>query len=108
MTDIADLSAFVLSRLDDDAARYEQGVLPQLDEAERRGRLRILRAGETEGRLLLAPGPVQAPDERVPVPFPEKSAYLRKEATDQQDPNLLGLVASVYDTHPDWQENWRP
>jgi nucleotide-binding universal stress UspA family protein len=106
--DTAVLSEFVLARLDEDQERYEQEVLPQLDEAERRGRLRILRSGETEGQLLLVPGPAEAPGERHPVPFPEKAAYLRSEATGGRDRNVLGLVASVYDTHPDWRERWRP
>jgi hypothetical protein len=61
------LRRFVLERLDQDEQRAEQGELPFLDQAERRGRLRIVRAHE--GGLL--------------------------------------LLASAYDTHHGWQEEWR-
>ena len=102
-----DLSDFVLARLADDERRLETGELPHLDEAERRGRLRIMRTDDQQGLLLIA-GPVQAPEERVPVPFPEKAAFLRAEAHRQHDKAMLGLVASAYDAHPDWREDWRP
>ena len=102
-----DLSGFVLARLADDERRFEAGELPHIDEAERRGRLRIMRSDAQQGLLLVA-GPVQAREERVPVPFPEKAAFLREEAQRQHDETMLGLVASVYDAHPDWRENWRP
>jgi hypothetical protein len=106
MSDIGDLSDFVLARLDDDERRFHAGELPHIDEAERRGRIRIMPTTDRSG-LLLAADPVQAQEERVPVPFPEKVAFLRDEARSQQDKNMLGLIASVYDTHPDWREEWR-
>jgi hypothetical protein len=102
-----DLSGFVLARLADDERRFQAGELPHIDEAERRGRLRIMRTDDQRGLLLVA-GPVEVREERVPVPFPEKAAFLREEAHDQQDAAMLGLVASVYDAHPDWREDWRP
>jgi hypothetical protein len=107
MTDVGELSRFVLSRLDEDEERFNRAVLPHLDEAERRGRIRVTRAGGDE-RLLLVPGPAEAPEDRIPVPFPEKVEFLRREAEAGGDPATLGLLASVYDTHPDWQERWRP
>jgi hypothetical protein len=102
-----DLSSFVLARLADDEQRLRAGELPHLDEAERRGRLRIMRTDDQQGLLLVA-GPVQAREDRVPVPFLEKAAFLRKEVHRQHDEATLGLVASVYDAHPDWREDWRP
>jgi hypothetical protein len=51
---------------------------------------------------------VQATEDRVPVPFVEKAAFLRREIHHQHDDTMLGLVASVYDAHPDWREEWRP
>lgn len=102
-----DLSGFVLARLADDERRLAAGELPHLDEAERRGRLRIMRTDDQQG-LLLVGGPVQAREERVPIPFPEKAAFLRQEADRQHDEATLGLVASAYDAHPDWREEWRP
>ena len=101
-----DLSGFVLARLADDERRLEAGELPHIDEAERRGRLRIMRTDDHRG-LLLVGGPVQAMEERVPVPFAEKAAFLRREIHHQHDETMLGLVASVYDAHPDWREQWR-
>jgi hypothetical protein len=100
------LSEFVLARLDDDERRFEAGELPHIDEAERRGRIRIMRSDDGNG-LLLAADPVEAREERAPVPFPEKAAFLRREARTLQDDDMLGVVAAVYDTHPDWQEQWR-
>ncbi|MFC4003740.1 hypothetical protein ACFS2C_10215 [Prauserella oleivorans] len=102
---MTELTSFVLARLDDDERRYEDGVLPTLDEAERRGRLRILRSDDAQG-LLLLPGPVQAAEERVPVPFPEKAAYLRREIREHGDGDTARLIASVYAAHPDWREDW--
>ncbi|HKS53202.1 MAG TPA: hypothetical protein VJS67_15150 [Pseudonocardiaceae bacterium] len=102
-----DLSGFVLARLADDERRLEAGELPHLDEAERRGRLRIMRTDDQQGLLLVA-GPVEAREERVPIPYPEKAAFLRQEVHREHDKAMLGLVASVYDAHPDWQEDWRP
>jgi hypothetical protein len=102
-----DLCGFVLARLADDEQRLRAGELPYLDEAERRGRLRIMRTDDKQGLLLVA-GPIQTQEERVPVPFPEKAAFLRAEAGRQRDKAMLGLVASVYDAHPDWREDWRP
>ena len=104
---MSDLSEFVLARLDEDEKRFEAGELPYLDEAERRGRIRIMRANGDTG-LLLTSEPVQTREERAPVPFPEKVDFLRREAEDLQDKDTLGVVAAVYDTHPDWREEWRP
>lgn len=98
-----DLRTFVLDRLAEDEARAERAELPLLDEAERRGRLRFLRADE--GGLLLVPGAAEAPDEQVP--FAEKAALLRDELTAGTDESTLRLVASAYDTHHGWQEEWR-
>jgi hypothetical protein len=103
---MSDLNDFVLARLDDDEKRFKAGELPYLDEAERRGRIRIMRASGGGG-LLLAADPVEAREERAPVPFPEKVTFLRREAQTRQDKDVLGLVAAVYDTHPDWREEWR-
>ena len=75
-----DLNDFVLDRLADDERRFEAGELPYIDEAERRGRLRIMRTDDHRG-LLLVGGPVQATEDRVPVPFVEKAAFLRREFT---------------------------
>ncbi len=99
--DLDQLSAFVLARLDDDERRFNAGELPYLDEAERHGRIRIMYATQGEG-LLVAADPVETPEERVPVPFPDKVAFLRAEARVMRDPDVLRLVASVYDAHPDW------
>jgi len=101
------LSGFVLARLADDEQRFQAGELPHIDEAERRGRLRIMRTDDQRGLLLVA-GPVEAREERAPVPFPEKAAFLRDEAHRRHDEAMLGLLASVYDAHPDWREDWRP
>jgi hypothetical protein len=98
-----DLRTFVLDRLAEDEARAERAELPLLDEAERRGRLRFLRADE--GGLLLVPGAAEAQDEQVP--FAEKAALLRDELTAGTDESTLRLVASAYDTHHGWQEEWR-
>lgn len=104
---MTELSEFVLARLDEDEKRFESGELPFLDEAERRGRIRIMRSSDGAG-LLMAADPVPAREDRIPVPFPEKVEYLRNEARIHQDEDMLGLVAAVYDTHPDWQDHWRP
>lgn len=101
MADLDDLSAFVLARLDEDERRFDAGELPHLDEAERHGRIRIMYAEQGEG-LLVAADPVEAREERVPVPFPDKVAFLRAEARVMRDPDVLKLVASVYNAHPDW------
>ncbi len=105
--DMDDLSDFVLDRLADDERRFGAGELPYIDEAERRGRLRIMCTDDHRG-LLLVGGPVQATEHRVPVPFAEKAAFLRRGIHNQHDETTLGLVASVYDAHPDWREEWRP
>lgn len=102
---MTELTNFVLARLDDDERRYEDGVLPALDEAERRGRLRLLRSDDGSG-LVLLPGPVQVAEERVPVPFPEKVAYLRREIREHADADTARLIASVYAAHPDWRGDW--
>lgn len=103
MTD--DLTAFVLARLAEDETRFNAGELPYLDEAERRGRIRIMYTTDGEG-LLLAADPVETPEQRVPVPFPDKLAFLRAEANVMRDNDFLTLVASVYRTHPDWRDDW--
>ena len=59
----------MLARLAEDEQRLAEGELPYLDEAERRGRLRIIRTDDGKGLLLLSG---QVPQERVPVPFNEK------------------------------------
>jgi hypothetical protein len=100
-----DLSAFVLARLADDEKRFERDELPQLDEAERRGRIRIMYTDDGTG-LLVAADPVEAREERAPVPFPDKVAFLRAEAKTEQDKDVLKLVASVYSAHPDWHTDW--
>jgi hypothetical protein len=96
-----ELRRFVLDRLDEDEQRLAREELPLLDEAEREGRLRITRSDDGAG-LLLLPGPVQAAEERVPVPFPEKVAALRTD-----DEAMLRLLAGAYDTHHAWQKEWR-
>ena len=102
---VADLRRFVLDRLAEDEERVEREELPLLDEAERRGRLRFLRANE--GGLLLVPGAAEAQDKQLPVPFAEKAALLRDELAAGTDESTLRLVASAYDTHHGWQEEWR-
>lgn len=102
---MTELTNFVLARLDDDARRFTDGVLPALDEAERGGRLRIMRSDDGRG-LLLMPGPVEAQEQRVPVPFPEKVAFLRQEIDGRRDDDTARLIASVYAAHPDWREDW--
>ena len=101
-----ELRRFVLDQLDADEQRRAEEKLPLLDEAEGRGRLRIIRSDDGSG-LLLLPGPIQAAEERVPVPFPEKFALLRTEVEQTRDEALLRLLAGAYDTHHDWQEEWR-
>jgi hypothetical protein len=101
-----DVGEFVLARLAEDEERADAGELPYLDEAERRGRLRIMRADDGVG-LLLAAGPLSAQEERVPVPFAEKAAFIRREVAQQHDDTMLELLASVYDAHPGWREEWR-
>ena len=102
--DTDELRKFVLDRLDEDERRLEREELPMLDDAERRGRLRITRSDDGAG-LLLLPGPTQAPDELVP--FPEKAALLRTEVERTDDEQALRLLAGAFDTHHDWQEEWR-
>jgi hypothetical protein len=99
------LRQFVLDRLAEDEQRAARAELPLLDEAERRGRLRVLRADE--GGLLLVPGPAEALDERPPVPFAEKAALLREEVASGADDSTLRLLAGAYDTDHGWQEEWR-
>ncbi|GAB2957371.1 hypothetical protein [Saccharothrix stipae] len=101
-----DLRRFVLDRLAEDEERLAREELPLLDEAERRGRLRILRSDD--GReLLLVPHEAQAQDERAPVPFAEKARWLRKEVESGLDRSVLELLAAAYDTPHGWQEEWR-
>ena len=101
---MGELRAFVLARLAEDEQRLAEGELPYLDEAERRGRLRIIRTDDGKGLLLLSG---QVPQERVPVPFHEKAEFIRREVNDQQDENTLKMLASAYETHFDWLEEWR-
>jgi hypothetical protein len=101
-----ELRRFVLDRLDEDERRLADEELPLLDEAERRGRLRVVRSDDGAG-LLLLPGPVQAAEERVTVPFTEKVGLLRTEVEQTGDEAVLRLVASAYNEHHDWQEEWR-
>lgn len=107
MTDnaVEELRRFVLDRLAEDQQRADQGELPMLDEAERRGRLRILRADE--GGLLLVPGSTEVLDDQAPVPFEEKAAMLREELGTRADDSTLRLLANAYDNHHGWQEEWR-
>jgi hypothetical protein len=102
--DTDELRRFVLDRLDEDEKRLAQEKLPLLDEAESRGRLRVARSDDGAG-LLLLPGPVQAPADLVP--FPEKVALLRDEVERTDDVATLRLLAGAFDTHHDWQEEWR-
>lgn len=106
-TTVDELVAFVRARLDDDEHRFTNRELPHLDEAERRGRIRIMRSDDGAG-LLISADPVEAREERAPVPFLEKARFLRQETEDGRDEDVLRLVAAVYDTHPDWREVWRP
>jgi len=99
-----ELRHFVLERLDEDELRLAEEKLPLLDEAEGKGRLRIIRSDDGSG-LLLLPGPMQATQE--PVPFPEKFPLLRTEVEQTRDEALLRLLAAAYDTHHGWQEEWR-
>jgi hypothetical protein len=45
--------------------------------------------------------PVRAREERIPVPFPDKVGHPRRDTEDGTDEDVLGLVAAVYDAHPD-------
>lgn len=103
---MGELEEFVLARLAEDEQRLAEGKLPHLDEAERRGRLRIIRTDDGRG-LLLVSGQVQVPQESAPVPFPEKVEFIRREVNNQQDENALRLLASAYETHSAWLEEWR-
>ncbi|MFI9011110.1 hypothetical protein ACIGNX_28135 [Actinosynnema sp. NPDC053489] len=101
-----DLRRFVLDRLAEDEERLAREELPLLDDAESRGRLRVLRSDD--GReLLLVPGDTQALGDRAPVPFDEKAQWLRKEVEGTSDRSLLVLLATAYETHHGWQEEWR-
>jgi hypothetical protein len=102
---VEDLRQFVLDRLAEDEQRAAREELPQLDEAELRGRLRILRTDE--GGLMLVPGPTEAQDGQAPVPFEEKAALLRDELAAGADDSTLRLLATAYETHHGWQEEWR-
>jgi hypothetical protein len=102
---VTELRQFVLAGLAEDEQRAARSELPLLDEAERRGRLRILRADE--GGLLLVPGTGELPDEPAAVPFEEKAALLRDEVAAGADEPTLRLLANAYDTRHGWQEEWR-
>jgi hypothetical protein len=101
---MGELQEFVLARLAEDEQRLAEGKLPYLDEAERRGRLRIIRTDDGRG-LLLVPG--QVPQEPAPVPFSERAEFIRREVNNQHDENALRLLASAYETHSAWLEEWR-
>ncbi|XVV06604.1 hypothetical protein ACQPW3_14950 [Actinosynnema sp. CA-248983] len=98
------LRRFVLDRLAEDERRLAEGGSTVLDEAEGRGRLRIVRADEGKG-LLLLPGPFE--DDHAPVPFAEKAALLRDELEAGADDATLRLLAVAYESHHGWQEEWR-
>ncbi|WP_026423885.1 hypothetical protein [Actinokineospora inagensis] len=98
--DLEAVRAFLLERLAEDERRVAAGGVPLLDEAERLGRLRILRSDDGSG-LLLTPG---ASGE--PVPFAEKAPLLRAEIP-VADEDTLRLLATAYDAHHGWQEEWR-
>ncbi|NUT46524.1 MAG: hypothetical protein HOV94_04255 [Saccharothrix sp.] len=101
-----ELRRFVLDRLDEDERRLAGEELPLLDDAERRGRLHVLRTDD--GRdLVLVPGDTQAIGGHAPVPFAEKARWLREEVAGTSDRSVLTLLASAYDTHHGWQEEWR-
>lgn len=91
---------------DEDERRLAWEELPLLDEAEARGRLRVMRSDDGAG-LLLLPGPIQAAEQRDLVPFPEKVALVRAEVAQTDDEAALRLLAAAFDTHHDWQEEWR-
>lgn len=101
-----ELTAFVHTRLDEDEQRHARRMLPYLDEAERRGRIRIMRTDDDQG-LHLAAGPLAAREERAPVPFPEKVEYLRREIARDGDADTLRLIASVYAGHSGWRPEWQ-
>jgi hypothetical protein len=110
-TEAAELDEFVLARLSEDEERVRAGELPLLDEAERHGWLRIVRArgeGAASDGLLLAAGPQEAMGDRWPVPFGEKAEFLRREIRDRHDDASVKLIASVYESHPGWRAAWRP
>ncbi len=100
------LDEFVLERLSEDEERIRVRELPQLDEAERRGVLRIIYADDADGLLLIG-GPVEAMEDRHPVPFAEKVEFLRREIRGDHDEASVRLIASVYRTHPDYRDEWR-
>lgn len=102
-----DLRRFVLDRLAEDERRLAEGESSLLEDAEGRGRLRIVRA-DKGGGLLLLPGPESADHDHAPVPFEEKAALLRQELETGADDATLRLLATAYDTHHAWQEEWRP
>jgi hypothetical protein len=108
--EVTELDRFVLTRLEEDEQLVRAGQLPLLDEAERRGRLRIMHARGDDGQegLLLAAGPLASIEERRPVPFAEKAEFLRREIRDRHDDASVKLIASVYEAHPQWREEWRP
>ncbi|MFD1146159.1 hypothetical protein ACFQ3T_03380 [Saccharothrix hoggarensis] len=100
-----DLRRFVLDRLTEDEERVAREESPLLDDAEGRGRLRVLRSDD--GReLLLVPGTAHTRDDAV-VPFEEKARWLRTEVERTSDRWVLQLLAAAYDTHHRWQEEWR-
>ncbi|MEU7791097.1 hypothetical protein [Amycolatopsis sp. NPDC049159] len=103
---MTNLGEFVLARLAEDEERFRAGELPQLEEAERRGRLRIMYADDAAG-LLLAGGPVEAREDRLPAPVAENVEFLRREVCDGHDDTSVKLIASVCETHPDWRAGRR-
>ncbi|PSL57453.1 hypothetical protein B0I31_102432 [Saccharothrix carnea] len=101
-----DLRRFVLDRLAEDEERLAREELPLLDEAERRGRLAILRSDD-DRELLLVPGEAHTQQQHAPVPFAEKARWLRAEVEGGSDRSALLLLAAAYETHHGWQEEWR-
>ncbi|SES48700.1 DUF6221 family protein [Actinokineospora terrae] len=99
--DLDALRAFLADRLAEDERRAASGGIPLLEEAERLGRLHVLRTDDGTGLLL---APVAAAGQ--PVPFEEKAPLLRAEIA-VADEDTLRLLATAYDAHHGWQEEWR-
>ncbi|GLW90736.1 DUF6221 family protein [Actinokineospora globicatena] len=99
--DLDAVRAFLTERLSEDERRAAAGGVPLLEEAERLGRLHVLRSDDGTGLLL---APIASPGE--PVPFAEKAPLLRAEIA-IADEDTLRLLATAYDAHHGWQEEWR-
>ncbi|WP_018681182.1 DUF6221 family protein [Actinokineospora enzanensis] len=100
-----ELRTFLRARLDEDEYRASRGREPWLDQAERLGRLRVLRSDDGRG-LVLADSPVVPLDGTGLVPFAEKAPMLRAEIEVADEPTLR-LLATAYDAHHAWLEEWR-